>query len=195
MAKRDPIAIARKQAEKALVFNMHNALSGVDAISPIEQIFIWQLVADCAWLDIDLTARLYYRDAWGPGPFSDGMGDPVVFVSEARRHLTVGHEVHVGKYRCDFLLEMQDSCESPELKYLAIECDGHDYHERTKEQASHDKARDRFFLEQGLDVMRFTGSELHRNARACTDQVIEFLCPQSDDLVMARSEAASVGTE
>lgn len=192
MGKRDPIAIAREQAEKALVFNMHNALTGIDHISPIEQIFLWQLIADCAWMDVDLEVRLNGRDAWGPLPFP-GSGDPVVFVSEARRHLMVGHEVSVGRYRCDFLLGMVDTQGETVTRYLAIECDGHDYHERTKEQASHDRGRDRFFLEQKLDVMRFTGSELHGDAQACTAQAIEFLCPRSDDLTIARAEAASLG--
>lgn len=61
---------------------------------------------------------------------------------------------------------------------LVAECDGHDFHEKSKEQAAHDKSRDRAFLEEGWPVMRFTGSEIHRDALACADQASDFLFEQ-----------------
>lgn len=57
---------------------------------------------------------------------------------------------------------------------IVIECDGHDFHERTKEQARHDRSRDRAMTEAGWLVMRFTGSEIWSNPFACAEQVIEF---------------------
>ena len=60
-----------------------------------------------------------------------------------------------------------------------VEADGHSYHERTKEQARHDKQRDRFFASQGLTVLRFTGSEIHRNASRCAAEVLELLTKKS----------------
>lgn len=45
---------------------------------------------------------------------------------------------------------------------LAIEIDGHDFHEKTKEQASRDKARDRSITRAGYQVLRFTGSDLYQ---------------------------------
>lgn len=67
---------------------------------------------------------------------------------------------HTGKYR------------------LVVECDGHDFHEKTKEQAAHDKARDRAFLEEGWPVMRFTGSEIHKDPMRCADQAADYLMHQ-----------------
>lgn len=56
---------------------------------------------------------------------------------------------------------------------LAVECDGHDFHERTKEQAARDKSRDRRLARCGVvTVLRFTGSEIHENPRACAEEVI-----------------------
>lgn len=46
--------------------------------------------------------------------------------------------------------------------FAIIECDGHDFHERTKEQAARDRDRDRPVQEMGWRIMRFTGSELYR---------------------------------
>lgn len=58
---------------------------------------------------------------------------------------------------------------------LAIECDGHDFHERTKEQARHDKQRDRYLIAKGWTVIRFTGSEIWADPIRCAYQVIEIV--------------------
>jgi very-short-patch-repair endonuclease len=66
-------------------------------------------------------------------------------------------------YRLDFLI----ACKwDKAVRFLAIECDGHDFHDRTKEQAARDKARDRKLLSEGVRVMRFTGYELYRDPQA-----------------------------
>lgn len=57
---------------------------------------------------------------------------------------------------------------------VAVECDGHAFHERTKEQAAHDKARDRK-ITRTLPVLRFTGSEIHRDAMKCAGEVLDFV--------------------
>lgn len=46
---------------------------------------------------------------------------------------------------------------------LIVECDGHEFHEKTKAQASRDKKRDRFFAKKGIITLRYTGSELVRS--------------------------------
>lgn len=57
---------------------------------------------------------------------------------------------------------------------IAIEIDGHDYH-KTKEQRTHDAARDRFLQREGWRVMRFTGSEVFQNAERCVQEVLALL--------------------
>lgn len=84
-------------------------------------------------------------------------------------------QMPVGKYYADFAIFCRYAFDEVRL---AIECDGHDFHEKTKEQAAHDKARDRFFLQSGWPTMRFTGSEIFRDADACANQVVEFLLTQ-----------------
>jgi very-short-patch-repair endonuclease len=48
--------------------------------------------------------------------------------------------------------------------FALVECDGHDFHERTKEQAERDRSRDRRVQEMGWRMFRFTGSELYRDS-------------------------------
>jgi very-short-patch-repair endonuclease len=59
----------------------------------------------------------------------------------------------LGDYRVDFTFESTE-------KRVVVELDGHDFHERTKEQATRDKSRDRALTEAGWSVLRFTGSEV-----------------------------------
>jgi very-short-patch-repair endonuclease len=58
---------------------------------------------------------------------------------------------------------------------LVVECDGAAYHAATKEQIERDKRRDRFFMAQGIAVMRFTGAEINRSSRACAAEVGSWL--------------------
>lgn len=60
-------------------------------------------------------------------------------------------------------------------KRVAIELDGHEFHEKTAKQATHDKGRDRALLAAGWPTMRFTGSEIHADPNTCAAQVARFL--------------------
>ncbi len=68
-------------------------------------------------------------------------------------------QCQVGPYRLDFLLAV---AMNGKRLWIAVECDGHDFHERTKKQAAHDKKRDRSIQAMGIRVFRFTGSEIWR---------------------------------
>ncbi len=81
-------------------------------------------------------------------------------------------QTEVGPYRADFFID--DLCGTPR-KYLAVELDGHDFHERTKEQAGRDKRRDRYFAAAGIKVLRFTGSEIFADPVACAEEVFAHL--------------------
>ena len=65
-----------------------------------------------------------------------------------------------GGFRIDWAFKVID-------KYIFIECDGHEFHERTKEQAERDRARDRAVQAAGIPILRFTGREIVRDSAAC----------------------------
>lgn len=54
---------------------------------------------------------------------------------------------------------------------LAVECDGHEWHERTKEQAKKDRSRDRSRLRNGVASVRFTGSEIHNSPESISGEI------------------------
>ena len=73
------------------------------------------------------------------------------------------------KYRVDFFVAIRHQ----EKHYgFVVECDGHDFHEKTKEQARKDKKRDRDLMAGGIPVIRFTGSEIVENPDKCAREVL-----------------------
>ena len=94
-------------------------------------------------------------------------------VKEARLWLFVMPQVQLEMGRVDFLFHAQTK-DGSGYRQLIVECDGHEFHERTKVQASRDKARDRAAVLNGAQIFRFTGSEIWRDPMACADQIIEW---------------------
>lgn len=85
---------------------------------------------------------------------------------------TVYSQAEVGPYRTDFLVVMRHEMAGHKLdRLIAVECDGHNFHHKTKGQIERDKARDRYFASKNILVMRFAGSEIYRNPLSCVDQV------------------------
>jgi very-short-patch-repair endonuclease len=86
-------------------------------------------------------------------------------------------------YRADFVITIEDwnwtEGRHEQLSKLVVEVDGHDYHERTKEQAEYDKSRDRSITTAGYTVLRFTGREVYRDASAVTSEIEAFLIQES----------------
>lgn len=67
---------------------------------------------------------------------------------------------------------------------LAVELDGHDFHERTKEQAARDKGRDRLFQLHGWTVARFTGAEVYADAHRCVLTTMRMVLRTSPNAVL-----------
>jgi very-short-patch-repair endonuclease len=89
-------------------------------------------------------------------------------------------QVTCGRVRVDFMFMLRDYDEHAIPPLLAVECDGHDFHEKTKEQAARDKARDRFLTQVGCHVMRFAGSEVAKNPRDCAQEVMDWLISREE---------------
>jgi very-short-patch-repair endonuclease len=99
---------------------------------------------------------------------------------DASEWLIVEKQAQLPGWRVDFIVHALASWRrnpgggTPGWKRLIVECDGHDFHERTKEQAAKDRSRDREAQEQGYEIFRFTGSELWKDPLGCAKQVIDW---------------------
>lgn len=77
-----------------------------------------------------------------------------------------------GHYRIDFVARVTFNARHA---LIAIECDGHEFHERTKQQAARDRARDRYLVRKGYKVLRFTGSEIYADAGKCVAEIADII--------------------
>lgn len=93
-------------------------------------------------------------------------------------------QVHAGNYIVDFMFVAQRAGGGHPLM-VAVECDGHEFHARTKQQVARDRSRDRTLTSCGIHVMRFTGSEIHHDATACADEaynaIYDMYCRSLED--------------
>lgn len=69
----------------------------------------------------------------------------------------------IGPYRCDFVFYPKSSYDDRPIGPVVIEVDGHSYHEKSVEQATRDRQRDRFLADQGFKVLRFHRAELEES--------------------------------
>lgn len=80
------------------------------------------------------------------------------------RDVEVGTQREIGPFRADILIK-------DGARELVVECDGAAFHAASSEQVERDKRRDRYCAARGICVMRFTGSEIHRDPRGCAAEV------------------------
>lgn len=135
---------------RSLASDIEGAFDGCG--SPIEKLF-----------SLALQEAVYKASAWDPlfKHFD-------VFEIERQVKIHYGNE---GKYyKADFLVSLADHRYG--LFNYIIECDGHDFHEKTKQQVKADKKRERDFLERGYVFMRFTGSEINESPYVCAREAL-----------------------
>ena len=146
--------------------------------SPIETMLISELVAvaksDCRLGDVALRdgGKIELRPNGGGDFFFDVGGDGLIsdeICESANADCLILTGVRFLGYKLDILIVHAGGT------MLGVECDGHDFHERTVQQASRDRARDRDMLKEGLSVVRFTGSDIHRVIDQCAIDCIEIL--------------------
>lgn len=87
-------------------------------------------------------------------------------------------EVCDERFRIDFvphihIVPSNCRCLRPGILKIAVELDGHDFHERTKDQVAMRDRRDRALQEAGWLVQHFSGSEFNRDPLKCVVVVHE----------------------
>lgn len=68
----------------------------------------------------------------------------------------------LDRYRFDFAVQFTKD----ERPAVLIECDGREFHTKP-EQVANDKRKDAAADMAGIRLLRFTGSDIHRNGRGC----------------------------
>lgn len=136
--------------------------------SPIERLF--------------LDAFCHLADMYGYG-IGAVLGEGIICVVP---------QYQIGDMRVDFAITYEFHGQSIRL---VIECDGHDWHDRTKAQVARDKSRDRAATVRGWRALRFSGSEIFVSPSQCAfealDEIMRF---QTDVVVKAVGGEATAKT-
>lgn len=116
------------------------------------------------------------------------------YLTQGLDSLTIEPQARLGEVRVDFLLRYRSygpwfpgevtvpgGKRMPGVqKNLIVECDGHDFHERTKAQASNDRRRDRFLQQLGYPVYRYTGSDIWKDVFRCAGEAVGFIVDRAE---------------
>lgn len=133
--------------------------------SPIERLFVLGLFCLIEMHDYDFIP-IEDCEVWeGDG---ETIRQEVRDKLKKRGMMLIQYQHKLLDWRADFVL----SCPSISTAKVIVECDGHDFHERTKEQAARDRKRDRAAQAAGYTIFRFTGSEIYRDPMACSEAAL-----------------------
>lgn len=80
------------------------------------------------------------------------------------------------KYIVDFLFEEDEFVNKFNTnKKIIIECDGHEFHQKTKEQVQHDNEREYDLKMAGYEVIRFSGSQIYNTPLKCAEDTYKYI--------------------
>jgi very-short-patch-repair endonuclease len=177
MAKRDLNVVAaqyRQDFINAAIVPLDESAACIE--SPIERAMFWALVREGVGVE---GGGLLPTDIGGSLPGAHGDAESVVLISgggavSMDMWLQVPVSANGRNYRLDFALVARSNRGDGSIVYVDLELDGHDFHERTKEQAERDKKRDRDLQSIGWQVARFTGSQVYRDPIAVAHEAYGF---------------------
>lgn len=106
---------------------------------------------------------------------------------EEQRWITVGDG---ARLRADFFFSTDTDVTTDDGRparfknsmKLVVECDGHAFHEKTKEQVKSNNERDYVLKSSGYEVLHFSGSQIFNNPFKCACDVIDFIINKTGGL-------------
>lgn len=132
--------------------------------SPLEEAFhLW-------WLACDFCCRDYYESLGG-------------------LRLETHHEVTIDdeRYVIDFVFMPNSTFCSERWTPVAVELDGHAFHERTTEQVRIRDRRDRALQKAGWKVFHYSFSEFMSEPAGCLDEVLNFVTDAMLGIIRSKS--------
>lgn len=161
--------------KNSFAYEVNSTLADNRSDSPIEKIFY---AAFSTLLELnDLSFREFYLERY----------------VQIRTGIDCLPQYPVGKYRVDFAMwsfgsaqllverpSFQVASEKP-VKQLAVELDGHAFHDRDAAQRSYEKRRDRFLQKQGYEVFHYTGADVCANPFKVALECLAYLTGEPED--------------
>lgn len=178
----DGTARLRKQSSDFFLETFDDIAADAPGDSPIEKLLITALLIRAKLGATEYSNVRVFATEAQEVPILEFLKDHTHWANKeaggpaAATTLFVRPQAVIGRRRVDFLIHALDwrDMEKWEWRKLIVECDGHDYHERTKEQARRDRSRDRTATMDGYDSFRFTGSEIWKDPWGCAEQITDW---------------------
>lgn len=86
-------------------------------------------------------------------------------------------EIHTksGKhYFADFAILLYEEKLDDSKIVVLVECDGHEFHEKTKAQVKSRNERDYDLKMDGYDILHFSGSQIYEDPFACAKEIYDY---------------------
>lgn len=130
--------------------------SVIECESPIEQL-----------LSIEME-KLNFKEIFMYNPFVD------ILEIEKQAKIKCGNKT----YRADFLIPVVYYCSNGDFEKginFIIECDGYEFHQKTKEQVEKDNERHRNLQKAGYEIIRFSGTEIWHKPYRCACEILKII--------------------
>ena len=150
--------VSGRKAEEYFRDDMENLIHDNVIDSPIEQLF---------WVALHAVSSAQGY-AVNPGPVLNSTTTlmPGVYISP---------QVKIDQFRIDFIVSYVGYKGIDGPITVAVELDGHQFHDRDKVQRSYEKRRDRYLTRNGYRPMHYTGSDVVANPFGVAFEVLEFV--------------------
>lgn len=152
--------VAAARFESFALVAAHTAISS--CTSPIERLMViaFEAMRHLHYVDVRRAFDLETLTTYAP-PKTKSCG--VTYWPQAGVH---------RNYTADFIVRGAGMCKGSDI---AVELDGHDFHDRDQKQRSYEKRRDRDFQKAGLRVFRYTGADVVRDPLAVATEIFKAL--------------------
>jgi len=156
----DASSLHGKSQAASFLYEMHSQLIDTPIKSPIEQLFYVAFHAMAVSTGNEVNPEFRYDDKGTPYLWNG------VYIAAQHK---------VGSYRVDFLVSQIGIAPEHACGPVVVELDGHQFHDKNKQQRSYEKARDRFLVKEGYRVVHYTGSDIVNDPYSAAWEVLEML--------------------
>lgn len=142
-----------------------------EAANYVRDVFVDRQIRYCGHAKTESPLESIFLAWWAALAQSGQISGSMV---EVHRQYEV--QAQTRKYRLDFALIPEEPLRyraqqvGVPVPVVAVELDGHDFHERTREQVEYRNQRDRDLMLLGIRVLHFSGSEINRRPDECVDE-------------------------
>lgn len=130
-------------------------------------------------IDKGLLEVILYGSECCDSPIEKILGTAINIETKGQLYFEAQYEIETKgkKYIADFCIfgdEMVNNFLKNGFK-LIIECDGYDFHQKTKKQVDYDNKREYYLKMEGYEILRFSGSKIYNDPIKCVNEILNYI--------------------